>query len=166
MKKPTVYLDTTIFSVFHHRSSDVITQSNRLKTRDWWAGERHHFDLFISRVVLQELRNGNYSWQQASVRMADSLPRLSTSNEARHLARSLIEWSVVPENKPGDALQMAITVVHEIDYLLTWNYAHLANPSAQYKLEMVLARLKLRPSIMVSPDTIPQVRFGDDPYRR
>ena len=30
--------------------------------------------------------------------------------------------------------QLAISAAHEVDYLLTWNYAHLANPVAQQHL--------------------------------
>ena len=165
MKKPTVYLDTTIFSVYHHRSSDVVTMSNRLKTREWWTAEREHFDHFVSRVVLQELRDGHYPWQRASLRMASPFPRLRVTNQADELAAILIAKFVVPPEKPADALQMEIAVAHSIDYLLTWNYSHLANPVAQHKLEQVLSSLKFRAPLMVSPDTIPQVRFGREPRR-
>ncbi len=43
---------------------------------------------------------------------------------ARRLATRLTEMGVVPAEKSGDALQMAITAAHRIDYLLSWNYAH------------------------------------------
>src|SRR5688572_29368984 len=149
MKKPTVYLDTTIFSIYHHRSSDKITMGNRLQTREWWTSERQHFDLFISRVVLKELKNGHFPWQRASIRMANPIPRLRVTDYANELAATLIENSVVPAEKSADALQMAIAVDHSIDYLLTWNYSHLANPVAQHKLEEVMSSFELRVPLMV-----------------
>jgi hypothetical protein len=66
----------------------------------------------------------------------------------------------------GDALQMAVSTAHEVDYLLTWNYAHLANPIAQARLEAICGSLDLRAPLLVSPETIPQARFGQDIRRR
>ena len=33
----------------------------------------------------------------------------------------------MPEGAAGDAVQLALAVHYELDYLLTWNCAHLAN---------------------------------------
>jgi hypothetical protein len=63
---------------------------------------------------------------------------------AKRVLDALLQTRLIPETKPGDALQMAVSAAHEVDYLLTWNYAHLA----------------LRAPLVVSPETIPQVRFG------
>ena len=68
--------------------------------------------------------------------------------------------------RPGDAKQLAIAAGHEVDYLLTWNYAHLANPVTQAKAEHLLTRRSLRAPLLVSPESIPQVRFGQQIRRR
>ena len=54
-----------------------------------------------------------------------------------------LETGLLPASKPGDAMQMAIAAAHEVDYLLTWNYAHLCNPLAQRRLEDVCRDLQL-----------------------
>ena len=166
MVKPTIYLDTTIFSAYCYNPKSAIAVVLRSKTRQWWDEERNHFDLYASSIVLQELTDGVYPWQDASVRMAKRLPWLFVNREAEELAATLTISGVIPESKPGDAMQMAIAALYSIDYLLTWNYSHLANPTAQHKMEEVLAKLGYRPPLMVSPDTIPQVRFGGEPKRR
>ena len=51
--------------------------------------------------------------------------------------------------------QLAISAAHEVDYLLTWNYAHLANPVAQQHLHEICERRGLRVPLLVSPETIP-----------
>ena len=166
MVKPTIYLDTTIFSAYCYHPKSPIAVVLRSKTRQWWDEERNHFDLYASSIVLQELTNGVYPWQDASVRMANRLRQLSITREIQELHLSLIDTGVVPPSKPGDAMQIAIATCHSIDYLLTWNYSHLANPTAQHKMEEVVKHLGYRPPLMVSPDTIPQVRFGHDLKRR
>jgi hypothetical protein len=38
---------------------------------------------------------------------------------------------------------MAVCAAHGIDYLLSWNYAHLVNPVAQRQLESICANLSM-----------------------
>ena len=40
-------------------------------------------------------------------------------------------------------LQLALAALHEVDYLLSWNYAHMANPEVQKRVEALNGRLKL-----------------------
>jgi hypothetical protein len=76
------------------------------------------------------------------------------------LAEEIVERKIVPPNKLADADQLAIAAVHGIDYLLTWNYAHMANPVVQARLEKLCEASNLIAPLMVSPESIPQVRFG------
>jgi hypothetical protein len=55
---------------------------------------------------------------------------------------------------------MAVCAVHRVDYLLSWNYAHLVNPVAQVQLEIACRVLSLRAPLLVSPESIPKVTFG------
>jgi hypothetical protein len=45
-------------------------------------------------------------------------------------------------------------------YLLTWNYAHLANPIAQAHLDTACRQAGWRAPLLVSPETIPRVALG------
>jgi hypothetical protein len=55
---------------------------------------------------------------------------------------------------------MAVAAAHGMDYLLTWNYSHLANPVSQENLETICRRRELHCPLLVSPESIPQVRLG------
>ncbi|MSR60495.1 MAG: hypothetical protein EXS05_23115 [Planctomycetaceae bacterium] len=92
--------------------------------------------------------------------MARALPCLAMTRKAKHVLDELLESHLIPDTKPGDALQMAVSAADEVDFLLTWNYAHLANPIAQARLEGICRSLGLRAPLLVSPESIPQVRFG------
>jgi hypothetical protein len=117
-------------------------------------------------TTVNELQAGKFYKQADCVKMALSLPRLQMTRWADELLEEIIESRLVPDTKPGDALQMAVSAAHEVDYLLTWNYAHLANPVSQERLEAVCGRFDLRVPLLVSPETIPQARFGQDIRRR
>jgi hypothetical protein len=115
---------------------------------------------------MNELGAGLFRRQAACVKMARAVPRLAMTRKAKYVLKELLRSRLIPETKPGDALQMAVSAAHEMDYLLTWNYAHLANPIAQNRLKIVCRKLGLRATLLVSPETIPQARFGQVIRRR
>lgn len=160
MKKPTVYLDTNIISTLHYDGTDFAAMARRMATRDWWDSERRSFSLFGSMVTEQELAAGVYGNQKDCVRFARRLRYLPVLAAVRRVAATLIDETVIPKGKPGDAAQLAIAVVHKMDYLLTWNYAHLANPATQGRGSKVVARLGYRMPWLVSPDSIPRASLG------
>ena len=166
MHKPTVYLDTNIFSAYWHEGGDVAAAARRLHTREWWDLERQHFSLHVSVTTINELRAGTFRRQSDCLKMARALPRLAMTRRTKHVLDELLKSRLIPETKPGDALQMAVSAAHEVDYLLTWNYAHLANPIAQERLEAICRGLQLRAPLLVSPESIPQLRFGQTIRRR
>jgi len=165
-KKPAIYLDTTIVSSYWYEGSDVLALGRRFATRDWWDTERGHFALWISSVTMDELSAGVYPRQAEAIAMARRLRFLPVLGEIQQFAEELLRRHVVPDTKPGDALQMAIAAVHRIDYLLTWNYAHLANPIAQAHLEESCENAGLRVPLLVSPETIPRVALGQTIRRK
>ena len=59
-----------------------------------------------------------------------------------------------------------VDTAHGMDYLLTWNYAHLANPVAQRQLEVFCDAHELRAPLLVSPESIRSVRMGGIIRRR
>src|SRR5438046_1566125 len=127
-KKPTVYLDTTIPSAYWYSGRDLLALGRRLLTRQWWEIERRSFILLVSSVTQAELEEGNFPRRAECLKMVRRLRYVPIAKSAERLAEELLAMQIVPANKPRDALQLAIATVHEIDYLLTWNYAHLANP--------------------------------------
>lgn len=166
MKKPTVYLDTTIISAYWYEGADVPSLARRVKTRDWWQAESEYFSLWISATTVNELRAGRFRRQADCLRMAQRLPRVPVDRATDQLAEDLLAARIVPEAKRGDALQLAVSTARDIDYLLTWNYAHLVNPIVQERLEAFCRTRHLRAPLLVSPESIPSVRLGQSLRRR
>jgi predicted nucleic acid-binding protein len=166
MKKPSVYLDTNIISAYWYSGSVVAALARRASTRDWWQSEREHFEVWASGFTYAELRAGRFPRQADCLKMARRVPYLPMTQAASLLLGKLLESGIVPSTKRGDAVQMAVAAAHHIDYLLTWNYAHMANPIAQARLAEICARMGLQAPLLVSPESIPQVRLGQSIRRR
>jgi hypothetical protein len=164
--KPTVYLDTTIISAYWYEGGDVACFTRQLKTRQWWELERPHFSVWSSAVSEVEFRAGEFRRQADCLSMVRRLNYLPASRLAQAVYDRLLAEGVVPKTKPRDALQMAMSAAHQLDYLLSWNYAHLANPIAQARLDAICEKLRLRAPLLVSPETIPKKSMGQSIRRR
>ena len=164
--KPTVYLDTSVVSAYSYNGAAVSMLARRLHTREWWNFEREHFQVRTSAFAEAELREGVFRRQAHCLRMVRRQPYLSPGADVRELLDAIIDHGIVPANKSADAAHLAISTVHGIDYLLTWNYAHLANPAVQRRMEQLCESLHLTAPLLVSPESIPQVRFGQSIRRR
>lgn len=57
--KPKLYLETTIPSYLVGRPSrDLLVAAHQQITREWWESRRTDFDLYVSELVVQEVRAG------------------------------------------------------------------------------------------------------------
>lgn len=166
MPMPTIYLDTNILSVLYYRGRDIGGEYHREMTVDWWVHEREHFKLVCSNATELELRQGKYSGQEKAVAACRRLPYLPITGEVRQYVALLRRRGIVPLEKPGDAMQLAVATMYDVDYLLTWNYAHLANLETQSKLEALNEMYNRRSPLLVSPETIPKVRLGQSILRK
>jgi PIN domain len=161
-KKPAVYLDTSFVSALHYDGSNFDCIYRQRKTSEWWKSEANHFELISSRITESELRKGHYLNQEAAIAASRRLKYLPITREVAHVAQAYLKAFLVPENKRNDALQLAFSVVYRIDYLMSWNYAHLANPEVQKAMGRLNESRKWHSPLLVSPETIPQIRFGQD----
>ena len=134
--RPTVYLDTTIPSYLVARPSrDIIVASRQELTRQWWQTRRGGYELFISEIVAAEASLGDPETAAMRLELMRDLPRLEITTEADDLAAELMEVVGLHENAEADLYHLATAVLHEMDYLLTWNCAHLANGRVRHRLE-------------------------------
>ena len=138
--KLRAYVETTIFSFLTAKPSrDLLSAAWQRITTDWGEGRRHAFDLYISEVVHEEASRGD---QQAAARRLTAMqgiPHLLITDEAAKLAKMIIAPGPLPAKAAGDALHLAISTVHKLDFLLTWNCRHLDNAQTKPRLRKLLA---------------------------
>ena len=96
-------------------------------TRLWWQEFQPGYEIYVSRIVLREIRVGDPGAARGRLALVEQLPRLIATPECYRLARSLLRELVLPRKAVYDALHLAIAAVHEMNYLLTWNCRHMAN---------------------------------------
>lgn len=155
----SVYLETTIPSYLTAwRSVELSMAAKQQTTRKWWDERRELFDLFISDAVLLEAAAGDSNAARRRLEVLDGIAVLNPLPEADAIAATLISRLALPNRALTDAAHIAICVVHGIDYLLTWNCAHIANATFQPIIDEVCDDLGFSTPVICTPDQL----MGDD----
>ena len=139
---PTVYIETSIVSYLRSQlSSQTVVAARQLLTRRWWDHERHQCDAVTSQYVLTEAADGSPELAEQRLRWLDDIPLLDVPDDIPLLAEELLKRTSLPSKARIDALHIATAAYHEIDYLLTWNCAHIANFRILPQIRTVLVSL-------------------------
>lgn len=126
--KPTLYLETTVPSYLTAwGSQELVMAAHQQITREWWQERRDDFEIYISLFVLDEARAGDAAAAKRRLEALAPFPLLAVDERVTAFASSLVRDCRLPARAATDALHLAIATVHEMDYFLTWNCAHLAN---------------------------------------
>ncbi len=125
----TVYIETSIVS-FLRQNPAAAPESIRcqLATLRWWERYRDRYELVTAQYVLDEANVGNVAFANERMQRLAGIPLLPLSDEIDQLAAEIISRAILPADALVDALHIACAAVYRIDYLLTWNCKHIANP--------------------------------------
>ncbi len=153
--KSTVYLETSIIGYLASRPSrDLVTAANQQLTHDWWEDHREQYDLYVSEAVVAECSAGDPQAAQQRFDAIGDIPILDVTEDAENLADELVKQVPLPENAEVDALHIAIATVNGINYLLTWNCAHIANAALQQQIEAICRSAGFDPPTICTPQQL------------
>ena len=137
--KVRLCLETTIPSYLAGRPSrDLLVAAHQEITRDWWESRRSEFDVYVSELVVQEVKAGDVLLANQRLEILRAIPVLAVNDEILQLARDLITEGPIPRRAAGDAVHIAIATVYGCEYLLTWNCRHIANAELHRAIRRVV----------------------------
>jgi len=158
ISKQLVYIETSVVSYLTARPSrDLLTAARQAWTREWWEIAPIHWEVGISELVIEEAGRGDQRAAALRLNALKGLPILSNSNEARMLARSLIEAGALPQSESEDALHIAIATIQGAHYLVSWNFAHLVGPDAKLRLLDTLRTNGHNPALLTTPEELLEI---------
>jgi predicted nucleic acid-binding protein len=150
--KQKVYIETSVISYLTARPSrDIIVAANQQATQEWWLKRKPDFDIYISQLVIQEASAGNAQAVFERQAILNDLTMLDLSKESVALAERLVKEKAIPEQAAEDALHIALAAVNGMDYLITWNFKHIANAALRANVELVCRLSDYEPPIICSP---------------
>ena len=153
--KESIYLETTVVSYYISKPSrDIIVLAHQEITREWWPKAIKRFDIFISEVVVEESRMGDHEAARRRLEELKNFPHLVLNNKVEEMAQVYIEQFEISKKYLRDAAHLAVASVHNIDYLVTWNCAHLANGEIIKKLIKINESFNIHTPIICTPEEL------------
>jgi hypothetical protein len=152
-----VYIETTIPSYLTAwRSRDLVTAGNQVTTKEFWD-RRQDFEFFISQFVIDEALSGDPTAASERIEALSGIPELGIVSQIFDIANKLLQETALPAKARVDALHISTAAWHGMDYLLTWNCTHIANPAARPKIEAVIKSFGFVPPIICTPQELLEV---------
>ena len=133
----TVYIETTIVSYLAaNPSREAILAAHQQLTRQWWQDQRPAYHCLVSGETLTEAARGDVEQARLRLEALQGLPVLPITAEVETLADAVLQSGSLPAAARSDAIHVAAATLAGVDFLLTWNCRHLANPHLQKQLQI------------------------------
>ena len=150
-----VYIETSVVSFLCARPArDLVMAAMQQTTHEWWHAHRRRYDCCVSVLVAEEVAEGDAeAAAQRRAAIAD-IQVLPIDAEVDTLAQALMTGARLPKKVADDAVHIAVASVFGMDYLLTWNCAHIANPHWQARLAAVAQSNGYRLPVLCTPQAL------------
>jgi hypothetical protein len=160
---PSAYIETSVISYLTARPSrDVVVAAYQKVTREWWRSARDRFVLFASALVISEAGTGDADAASARLDLLRTIPLLDATREAVALTGTLLDLGAVPRKAADDAAHIAIAATNGVDYLVTWNFRHIANATMRSRIEDVCRRSGYEPPVICTPNELMETGHAED----
>jgi len=130
--KLSLYLETTVIGAYLDNGDPF----RRDLTMRWFERELGEYRVCTSSLVRRELERIDEPHRSSYLRLVTGLENLELTEESAILAEGYISRGIFHRKFIADALHVAIASFHKIDYVVTWNFGHLANVRKQARLRM------------------------------
>ena len=135
-------------------SGDLVVAGRQKITRDWWRYALNAFELVVSELVHREASAGDPQAIRDRLEALKDLPVLAINQRAEDFARALVAERAVPSTEPEDSLHIALAVVNGIEYLVTWNFKHIANAAMRSRIDGVCIEAGYDPCTICTPEEL------------
>ena len=106
----------------------------------------------ISPLVSSELQRLAEPHRTSYLKLIKDLEQVDLTEEAAILAEGYISRGIFHRKYIADALHVAIASFHKIDYLVTWNFGHLANVRRQARIKLFNTAAGFYVPMIVTPE--------------
>jgi predicted nucleic acid-binding protein len=146
--KLSIYLETSAIGAY----LDAGDPFRRDLTIRWFEHELSEYRPFISLLVERELERIDEPHRSGYMKIIEPLERLEFSDEAAILAEGYISRGIFHRKFMADAFHVALASIHKIDYLVTWNFGHLANVRKQARIKLFNTAAGFFSPVIVTPE--------------
>jgi len=105
-------------------------------------------------VVRLEIASGDATAAQRRLDIFLELSVIVLHADVSEFGKRLMSEGLVPRSEPEDASHIAQATLTGVDYIVTWNFAHLVNPQTKYRLVQSIERWGYKAPLLATPEEI------------
>jgi hypothetical protein len=155
MNRAKAYIESSVVSYYVARASrDVVVLAHQEITRGWWKDCLPQYEPCISEVVLEEVRRGDPEAAAGRINAISAFTLLPITAGVEALAAVYVRDLQFPEKALRDALHIALASAHAVDYLVTWNCAHIASAHIRRGLAEINTREGVSVPVICTPEEL------------
>ncbi len=130
--KLSLYLETSVIGAY----LDAGDPFRRDLTIRWFEHELSEYRACTSILVQRELERVSEPHRTGYMNIIKPFERVEFSDEVAILAEGYVSRGIFHRKFMADAFHVALASIHKIDYLVTWNFGHLANVRKQARIRL------------------------------
>ena len=142
-----IYLDTSVISaLFDDRNPE-----RKSLTKDFFC-EIKNYDVYISKITILEIeRTLDLELRKNMITIISKFNTLDLTDRIDNLGNEYINYGAVPKSYQEDAYHIAVAVINEMDYILSWNFRHIVRKKTKDIVRMVNTLNKLKYIEIITP---------------
>jgi predicted nucleic acid-binding protein len=146
--KLSIYLETSVVGSYLDNGDPF----RRDLTIRWFEHELSEYQAFTSILVQRELERIDEPHRTGYLKIIKNLDRLELTEEVAILAEGYVSRGIFHRKFIADAVHVALASFHKVDYLVTWNFGHLANVRKQARVRLFNAAAGFFSPAIVTPE--------------
>jgi len=146
--KLSLYIETSVIGAYLDNGDPF----RRDITIRWWEHELAEYEVFSSMLVQRELERIAEPHRSGYLNLIRPLKYLDLAEEVAILAEGYIERGIFHRKFIADAIHVALASFHKIDYLVTWNFGHIANVRKQARLKLFNTTAGFFSPVIITPE--------------
>ncbi len=146
--KHSLYLETSVVGAYLDNGEPF----RRDLTIRWWEHELSEYRVFSSILVRRELEHVAEPHRTGYLKLVEPLEELEIVDEVAILAEGYISRGIFHRRFLADAVHVALASYYKIDYLVTWNFGHLANVRKQARIRLFNTAAGFFSPVVVTPE--------------
>ena len=133
VEKLKIYLDTSVISaLFDERNPE------RRALTELFFKDLDKYDIYISEIVVTEIeKTPDKILKDKMAEFSSRFSIIDVMDEVERLADEYISQQAIPGQYPEDAYHIALAVLNQMDYLLSWNFKHVVRRKTRDIVRMV-----------------------------
>ena len=148
--KKSIYLETSVIGAYLDNGDSF----RRDLTIRWWEREMSEYRAVTSVLTVRELERVSEPHRTSYLNLVGAVEQIELTEEAAILAEGYISRAIFHRKFIGDALHVALASYHKIDYLVTWNFGHIANVRRQARIRLFNTTAGFFVPMIITPELL------------